>query len=63
MDRSYARAVSAKTAGDAKAAAAFTSLNADATALLDTVDGADAPPTRQAAEAVRALENSKATSP
>ncbi len=63
MDRSYARAVSAKTAGDAKAAAAFTSLNADATALLDTVDGADAPPTRQAAQAVRALENSKATSP
>jgi photosystem II stability/assembly factor-like uncharacterized protein len=42
MDRSYA--------------AGFRALNASAAALLDTIDGADAPPTRQAAEAVGTLE-------
>ena len=47
----------AKTAGDTKAAAAFASANEQAASLLDTVDGADAPPTRQAVEAVRALES------
>ena len=38
-------------------------LNAEAASLLDTIDGADAPPTLQAVEAVRTLESSKAASP
>jgi photosystem II stability/assembly factor-like uncharacterized protein len=59
MNRSYARARAAQAAGDAKAAAAFTQLNKNAAALLETVDGADAPPTKQASRAVRALEASK----
>lgn len=63
MDRSYARAAAAKRAHDAKAAATFESINEEAASLLDTVDGADAPPTRQALEAVRALESSKASAP
>lgn len=49
MNRSYAR-------GDHK-------LNEDAATLLDTIDGADAPPTHQAAEAVQRLEASNGTSP
>ncbi len=56
MDRSYAEAQRATAAGDTKRAAAFAELNADAAVLLDTVDGADAPPTSQAAAAVGALE-------
>jgi photosystem II stability/assembly factor-like uncharacterized protein len=42
MDRSYA--------------ADFKAINASAAALLDTVEGADAPPTQQATQAVGALE-------
>jgi|HubBroStandDraft_4_1064222.scaffolds.fasta_scaffold00004_145 photosystem II stability/assembly factor-like uncharacterized protein len=63
MNRSYARSAAAKAAGDDKAAAAFARLNGEAAALLDIVDGADAPPTQQALEAVRTLESSKATGP
>jgi photosystem II stability/assembly factor-like uncharacterized protein len=55
-DRSFVGAQRAKAAGNATAAAAFGSLNAAATGLLDTVDGADAPVTRQATEAVQTLE-------
>jgi photosystem II stability/assembly factor-like uncharacterized protein len=49
MDRSYALGLRA--------------INEEAAFLLDTVDGADAPPTRQAVEAVQALESSKAGRP
>ncbi|MBV8531642.1 MAG: glycoside hydrolase, partial [Candidatus Eremiobacteraeota bacterium] len=56
MNRSYAAAAAAKAAGNAKAATAFSDQNDRAAFLLDTVDGADAPPTQQAIEAVRALE-------
>lgn len=38
------------------AMAAFTKINEAAVGLLDTVDGADAPPTQQATAAVTALE-------
>ncbi len=61
MDSSYDRAAAAKRARDAKAAAEFESVNEEAASLLDIVDGADALPTRQALEAVRALESSKAS--
>jgi photosystem II stability/assembly factor-like uncharacterized protein len=63
MDHSYARSVSAKAAHDAKGAAAFAHVNEEAAALLDTVDGADAPPTKQAVEAVEALASSKESQP
>ncbi|HET6275122.1 MAG TPA: hypothetical protein VFE16_04190 [Candidatus Cybelea sp.] len=63
MDRSYSRATSAKAAGNAKSAAAFGRLNAEAAALLDIVDGADAPPTQQALEAVRSIEGSNTPAP
>jgi photosystem II stability/assembly factor-like uncharacterized protein len=56
MDQSYRDAKAANAAGHTKAAEAFTSLNADAASLLDTIDGADAPPTSQAADAVVSLE-------
>jgi photosystem II stability/assembly factor-like uncharacterized protein len=56
MGLSFTESAAAKTAGHAKAAAAFEALNADAGSLLDTIDGADAPPTQQAIEAVRLLE-------
>jgi photosystem II stability/assembly factor-like uncharacterized protein len=56
MDRSYSASAAAKTSGAAKRAAAFASLNNDAGILLDTIDGADAPPTRQATAAFRTLE-------
>jgi hypothetical protein len=49
MNRSYAR-------GDHH-------LNEEAAALLEIIDGADAPPTRQAFEAVKKLEASNGTSP
>ena len=42
--------------GNAVAAAAFTKINDAAAGLLDTVDGADAPPTQQATAAVGDLE-------
>ncbi|HEX3670930.1 MAG TPA: hypothetical protein VHT92_04405 [Candidatus Cybelea sp.] len=63
MDRSYAAASAAKAAGDQKRVAASSRINAQATALLDIVDGADAPPTAQALEAVRALEAAKPSGP
>ncbi|HTA54793.1 MAG TPA: hypothetical protein VK755_08640 [Candidatus Acidoferrales bacterium] len=63
MDRSYAQATAAKVAGNAKAAAAFSTENDEAGFLLETIDGADAPPTQQAVEALRALEGRKAAQP
>jgi hypothetical protein len=59
MDRTYAQAQAAKAAGNAKGAAALSQINDRAASLLDTIDGADAPPTSQAIEAVQALEGSK----
>jgi photosystem II stability/assembly factor-like uncharacterized protein len=56
IDRTYEGAMSAKRTGDAKAATAFATLNDQLGFLLETVDGADAPPTRQATEAVQLLE-------
>jgi hypothetical protein len=53
-DKSYDAA--AKARGNAVATAAFTKINEAATALLDTVDGADAPPTQQATAAAGDLE-------
>ncbi len=61
MNRSYDQAAAAKRGRDAKAAAEFVSNNEEAASLLEIVEGADAPPTRQAREAVRALESSKAS--
>jgi len=46
----------AKARGNAIATAAFTRINEAAAALLDTIDGADAPPTQQAAAALGELE-------
>jgi len=63
MDRSYAASESAKAAGNAKLAAAWAKLNDQATALLDTVDGADAPPTKQAEQAVAGLESANPSRP
>ncbi|MEO6835287.1 MAG: glycoside hydrolase [Candidatus Tumulicola sp.] len=54
-DRSYHDAGAANAAGHTHAAEAFAALNDSATFLLDTVDGVDAPPTRQAAAAVATL--------
>jgi photosystem II stability/assembly factor-like uncharacterized protein len=59
MDRSFQQGRTATAAGNAKSAAAFDRINEEAAALLDVIDGADAPPTRQAAQAVEALETSK----
>jgi photosystem II stability/assembly factor-like uncharacterized protein len=59
MDRSYSQATAAKASGNEKAAEAFEEINGTAALLLDTVDGADAPPTQQAAEAVQMLEATK----
>jgi photosystem II stability/assembly factor-like uncharacterized protein len=56
IDRTYEEALSAKKTGNAKAAETFTTLNDELGFLLETVDGADAPPTRQATEAVQLLE-------
>jgi photosystem II stability/assembly factor-like uncharacterized protein len=56
LTRSYDENAAAQHARRASAADAFASLNADAQSLLDTVEGADAPPTLQATEAARALE-------
>jgi photosystem II stability/assembly factor-like uncharacterized protein len=52
-NRSYNAAAKAR---NSTAAAAFTKINEGAVALLDTVDGADAPPTQQATAAVETLE-------
>jgi photosystem II stability/assembly factor-like uncharacterized protein len=59
MDRSYTRGRQAKAAGNSKAAAGFGTMNDRLGVLLDTVDGTDAPPTKQAVEAVEELESSK----
>jgi photosystem II stability/assembly factor-like uncharacterized protein len=56
VNRSYDENAAAKRAGHTTAGDAFASLNADAQALLDTVEGADAAPTLAAAEAARLLE-------
>jgi hypothetical protein len=56
LDRSYDEATSAKRAGRVQAAAAFEAINNAAAQLLDTVDGADAPPTRQAIDGVQTLQ-------
>jgi photosystem II stability/assembly factor-like uncharacterized protein len=63
INLSYERAAQAKAAGDVKSAAVFADINDQAVSLLDTVDGADAPPTAQAAEAVRRLEAANAGQP
>jgi photosystem II stability/assembly factor-like uncharacterized protein len=55
MNRSNDDAVKARA--NATAAAAFAKINGDAEALLDTVDGADAPPTQQAVAAANGLEH------
>jgi hypothetical protein len=55
MDQSAAQAAASKAHGNAKAAEAFSAINDAAAFLLDTVDGADAVPTEQAAAAVSAL--------
>jgi hypothetical protein len=52
-NKSYEAAAKAR---NSTATAAFTKINGAAAALLDTVDGADAPPTQQATAAVGALE-------
>ena len=59
MARSFAQWKAAMAAGNADAAAAAKKRNGDAATLLDTVDGADAPPTTQAVQAVMALEAAK----
>ncbi len=53
MTRSAGDAAKAKQAGNKAAAAAFSRLNEGLAVLLDTIDGADAAPTTQAAAAVR----------
>ena len=63
MDRSYAQSATAKAAGDAKTAEAYGAQNDAAASLLEIVDGADATPTSQAIEAVRALESAKEPRP
>jgi len=63
MNRSYVQGQSARASGGAKAMAPFATINGEAAALLDTVDGADAPPTAQAVEAVQALEASNVQRP
>jgi photosystem II stability/assembly factor-like uncharacterized protein len=62
IDRSYEGAMAAKKSGDARAAQTFATLNDELGFLLETVDGADAPPTRQATEAVQLLERRLAQS-
>lgn len=55
MDRSFADAGAAKAARRDSAEDLFNSVNEGAATLLDTIDGADAPPTAQATAAVGAL--------
>ncbi len=55
IDRTAA-AVESRAGRTTKEGAALRRLNAQAAGLLDVIDGADAPPTRQGAEAVRSLE-------
>jgi len=55
VNRSFYDAAAAKSAGHAQVAETFENLSGDAAQLLDTVDGADAPPTAQAQAAVVTL--------
>ncbi len=57
IDRSAAGASQANAAHHLTAAAAYSDLNDRLVFLLDTIDGADAAPTEQAAEAVGMLEH------
>ena len=63
MNGSYERAMAAAKAGNAKAEGTATMTNDQAAFLLDVVDGADAPPTEQAIEAVTRLEAANGASP
>lgn len=56
MDASFRAGAAASAAGNSKQAIAFDALNDSAGSLLDTIDGADAAPTRQAAAAAAVLE-------
>jgi photosystem II stability/assembly factor-like uncharacterized protein len=56
MNASFAKASAASSAGRSAQAAAYDALNDSASALLDIVDGADAPPTAQAVAATSTLE-------
>jgi photosystem II stability/assembly factor-like uncharacterized protein len=56
IDRTYAETTAAKAAGRKQDTAAFSALNSAAGTLLDTIDGADAPPTRQAIDGVQTLQ-------
>ena len=56
MGRSFRDAAAAKSAGHESGARLFESINESAAQLLDTIDGADAPPTSQATAAVGTLE-------
>ncbi len=65
IDRSYVKAAVAKAAGKPQAATEFATINEASGSLLEIIDGADAPPTQQAVEAVQTLQNrfSRVTSP
>ena len=63
MDDTFARAEKAQAAGNAKAATAYEGRNDAAALLLDVIDGADAPPTAQAIQAVRTLESENVSAP
>jgi len=56
MNDSFRERAAAAASGFSKQAAAYDALNSDAGVLLDTIDGADAAPTRQADRAVGELE-------
>ena len=56
MNGSFAKAAAASSAGHTADAQGYDSLNDAASALLEIVDGADAPPTAQASAAVSSLE-------
>jgi len=56
LDASYDRARAARTQHRADVAIAYDAINDAASGLLDTIDGADAPPTLQAEAAVATLQ-------
>jgi photosystem II stability/assembly factor-like uncharacterized protein len=60
MDRSFDRAAAATTAGKHEVAQGFEGVNAALGALLDVVDGADAPPTAAAVAAFARLRDAVA---
>jgi photosystem II stability/assembly factor-like uncharacterized protein len=57
IDRSYVEEGAAKAAGHPQAATEFAAINEASGSLLRIIDGADAPPTQQAVEAVQTLQN------